>query len=360
MSAGGPVRVLVVDDSALFRRALEATLGREPGIEVVGGAGDGREALDEVRRLRPDVVLMDVLMPRLDGLQATRRIMAERPTPILLMTAQEDDADAEGAEADLGLRALEIGALDLVRKSSLRDEAAALADRLRVLAGVPVISHPLGRRPTARGERPEAGSGSGERPTNFYRRARSIVALVASTGGPNALRTILAGLPPDLPAAVVIVQHIDGAFQESLVRWLDEESPLEVASPRPDQELWSGAVYVAPAGRQAEVTARRRLALVEEPGAVGGHCPSGDRLLASAAEAYRDRAVGVVLTGMGTDGAAGLLRVREEGGQTIAQDEATSVIYGMPRAAAELGGAGRVLPLDAIAEAIAHAVRSLG
>lgn len=348
------VRVLIVDDSRTHRAALRALLERQPDVEVVGSASDGLEALAAAHDLRPGVILMDVRMPRLDGLEATRRIMADRPTPILLMTA----ADNLATDVDLALRALEYGALDLIAKPELTPggegpAGRALAARLRLLAGVPVISHPRGR---ARLRRPSSDEGSGQEKTTFHRRANRVVGVVASTGGPSALKVLLSALPTDLKAAVVIVQHIDAAFEDGLVRWLDEECPLTVVTPRDGQDLFQGTVYVAPQRRFCEVTERRRLALLEEPFAAGSHCPSGDRLLESLARAYGPGGVGVVLTGMGADGAKGLLALRRAGGVTIVQDEATSVIWGMPQAAAQLGAAQQVLPLDRIARALVEAL----
>ncbi len=347
------VRILIVDDSRTHRVALRALLERQPDVTIAGSASDGLEAVAAANDLQPDVILMDVRMPRLDGLEATRRIMADRPTPILLMTA----ADNLTRDVDLALRALEYGALDLIGKPALtpgseQAEGRALAARLRLLAGVPVISHPIGR---ARLRRPVADD-AGQEKTTFHKRATRVVGVVASTGGPSALKVLLSALPRDLRAAVVVVQHIDAAFEEGLVRWLDEESPLTVVTPRDGQDLFQGTVYVAPQRRFCEVTDRRRLALLEEPFAAGAHCPSGDRLLESMARAYGPMGVGVVLTGMGADGARGLLALRQAGGLTFAQDEATSVIYGMPQAAAQNGAAQRVLPLDRVAPAIVEAL----
>lgn len=352
--SGRVVKVLLVDDSRVQRAALKAALERTPELHVAGEAQDGEEAVKAVELHRPDVVLMDVRMPRLDGLEATRRIMAERPTPILLMTA----SDNLSIDVDLALRALEYGALDVIPKPDLAADPGApgrLASRLRLLAGVPVIHHPMGRTQARRAAAMAAGDDAHTK-TTYYKRASRLVAIVASTGGPSALKAVLSGLPPDLKAAVVIVQHIDPAFEEGLVRWLHEETALTVVTPQDGQDLHQGTIYVAPQRRFAEVTDRRRMALKEEPYAAGAHCPSGDRLMTSAAQAYGRNAVGVVLTGMGADGAAGLLAMRRAGAATIAQDEATSVIYGMPQAAAQNGGAARVLPLDRIAAGIVEAL----
>lgn len=345
------VRVLLVDDSRVHRSALTSLLGRASGIELVGVAADGEEGVELTKRLRPHVLLMDVQMPKLDGLEATREIMATCPTPILLMTAAHDLS----REVDLGMRALAVGALDLISKPDLDDlraDVSPLIERLRLLARVPVISHPRGRRGRSSADMLAARRGS----TGFFKRASRVVAIVASTGGPRALTVLLGGLPTGLRAAVVIVQHIEASFEEGLARWLDDHCRLEVALAKDGMDLFEGRVYLAPQGRFAEVTDARRVALVDDPTHVGMHCPSGDRLLRSAAGCYGPRALGVVLTGMGRDGADGLLAIRQSGGKTIAQDEATSVVYGMPQAAVANGAAQQVLPLDRIAPAIVEAL----
>ncbi len=344
-----PVRVLLVDDSRVHRTALASLLNRAADVDLIGVAGDGEEGVLLAQRLRPDVILMDVQMPKLDGLEATREIMATSPTPILLMTAAENLA----REVDLGMRAMALGALDLIPKPNLEDLRTGddLVRRLRLLAKVPVISHPRGRRG------PGIAARADRRPTTgYFKRASRLVAIVSSTGGPRALTVLLGGLPPQLKAAVVVVQHIDAAFEEGLVRWLDEHCPLEVVLAKDRMELLEGRVYLAPQGRYAEVTDARRVALVEDPEEIGSHCPSGDRLLRSAAHHYANRAVGVVLTGMGRDGAEGLLAIRQAGGITLAQDEASSVVYGMPQAAAQNGAAQRVLPIDRLAAAVVEAL----
>jgi two-component system chemotaxis response regulator CheB len=338
-------RVLIVEDSRLQRHVLSRYLDTCPGIEVVGEAEDGAVGVKSVGTLRPHVVLMDVRMPTLDGLQATQQIMGEHPTPILLMTAPDNLAK----EVDLGLRALEAGALDLISKpdmSKIASEGPALAAKLRLLAGVPVIAHVKGTR--SRRER----LARDRRSTGYFKRASRVVGIATSTGGPKALHEVLSHFPQRLRAAVVIVQHLDAAFMEGLVRWLDESCPLQVTLGKDGGELLEGVVYVCPAGLYAEVTERRRLSLVKEPIPRGGHCPSGDRLLTSIAAAYGRQAVGVVLTGMGDDGAAGLLAMRDAGAFTMAQDEETSVLFGMPKEAAANGGAVRVLALDQVADAI--------
>lgn len=346
------IRVLIVDDSRMHRMALTKLIERAPGFQVVGSAEDGEQGVELVHTLKPDIVLMDVNMPRLDGLGATERIMAERPTPILLMTASEN---LEG-EQNLAWRAIDHGALELIPKPANLEPgdkpAQDILARLRVLAGVPVISHPRGRRPA---KRPQDG---GKRSTSsIIRRARKVVAVAASTGGPRALKQLLAGLPADLGAGIAIVQHIDGLFVDGLVRWLGEDRPLPVAAAEDGRGIHENEILVAPAGFHMEIGADRRVVLKDGKNDGSAHCPSGDRLLRSVALTYGPRAIGVVLTGMGEDGARGLLAIKEAGGVTFAQDEATSVVYGMPRAAKLLGAATHVLPLPQLAEAVVRAVR---
>lgn len=347
------IRVLLVDDSKVHRTALKTLLEKSAGFQVIGVAEDGEQGVEMTHRLAPDIVLMDVNMPRLDGLAATERIMAEKPTPILLMTASENLR----GEVDLAMRAIDLGALDLVPKpisiQSETKETQALLTRLKLLAGVPVISHPRGR--TAR-KRPPSDEQRAQ--SSIIRRARRVVAIAASTGGPRALKAFLAAFPSDAGAGIAIVQHIDGMFVEGLVRWLGEECRIPVLLGEDGQSFHENEVVVAPAGKHMELTADRRVGLVEGL-PEGGHRPSADRLLRTAAMAYGPRSVGVVLTGMGEDGARGLLAIKEAGGVTFAQDEASSVVYGMPRAAKELGAVHQVLPLTQLAEAVARAVKAM-
>ena len=346
------MRVLVVDDSGVHRAAIQSYLERCAGIEVLAVARDGAEGAELCARLRPQLVLMDVRMPIMDGLEATEQIMANTPTPILLMTA----AEYYDQEVDLGLRALARGALELIRKpelSALRGgDDQSLARRIKLLANVPVISHPHRKR-RARVKEDLTASGSHRPTTGLFKRASRVVLLVASTGGPQTLRRILERLPRNLPAAIVIVQHIDKGFEEGLARWLDEQTELTVELGQDGDSLMAGVVLLAPQGTMAEVTGRRRLQLREARSSENRlHCPSGDALLASAAHSYGRNAVGVVLTGIGRDGTEGLLKLRDSGGRTLAQDEKSSVVYGMPRAAAEAGAAERALSIEGIAKAI--------
>lgn len=332
------VRVLVADDSEIVREILVAALRRSGDLEVVGTASNGDEAAALTASLRPDVITMDLHMPGSDGFAGIARIMAENPTPILVLSANREEVK--------GFRALSLGALDLQEKPPLEELesfAATLGSRLRLLATVPVIRHPRGLRETTPGPRRPSSS-----------RVRMVV-LGASLGGPRALAQILRALPPDFPAPIALVQHMADGFTTAFTRWLAQEIRLEVREAEEGMPLASGTVYVAPNDRHLRIRGGR--ASLGDDATQHGFRPSVSILFRSAAESFGSRALGVLLTGMGTDGSDGLLEMRRCGGITIAQDEATSAVFGMPRAAIELGAAERVLPLGAIADAIREAVR---
>ncbi|MBX3274634.1 MAG: chemotaxis-specific protein-glutamate methyltransferase CheB [Sandaracinaceae bacterium] len=333
------VRVLVVDDSPLCRAAVRVALEEVPGFEPIAEARDGRAAVELTERLRPDVVVMDVHMPRMNGLDAVEQIMARAPTPILVLSG--DPAARSGA---LAYEALRRGAIDLLAKDELarsHESRAILRDRLRFLATVPVVRHL-----SPRGERLPA-------PPRARGRAE-LVAVVASTGGPAALAEILRALPPGFEAPLLIVQHLRPSFVDGLAAWLDAASPLRVAVARRGQAVAPGLALLAPDGAHLELGRDGRVELRPASDA-STHCPSGDALLRSVARSAGPRALGVVLTGMGSDGAEGLCELRRAGGETLVQDEASSVVHGMPRAARALDPAHPTAPLGAIAQALVDA-----
>jgi two-component system chemotaxis response regulator CheB len=337
MSPGNrPIRVLVADDSELFRELLSSVIAADPGFEVLAVAADGDQAAHLARALRPDVITMDLEMPDADGFSGIARIMAETPTPILVLTASPTEA--------AGFKALSLGALDILEKprEGLAEYGALLCSRLRLLAGVKVIRHLRGLRARKAPERPTAA-----RP--------ELVVMGASLGGPRALASILRRLPRTFPVPIAVVQHIAEGFTEGLASWLDQETPLEVAEARDGEALRPGRVVIAPSGRHL-VVSRGATHLSDAP-AVDTFKPSVTPLFHSAARHYGPRACGVLLTGMGRDGAEGLKRIQEAGGPTLAQDEASSAVFGMPRAAIELGAADRVLSLDDLPRAIQELVR---
>jgi two-component system, chemotaxis family, protein-glutamate methylesterase/glutaminase len=337
-AADRPIRVLVADDSALFRELLARVIAVEPGFEVVALAADGAEAAAKARATRPDVITMDLEMPDADGFSGIARIMADSPTPILVLTANPAQA--------VGFRAMSLGALDILEKphaaTDLGEYGQLLRSRLRLIAGVKVIRHPRGLRerraaPPLRGPAPE------------------LVVLGASLGGPRAIAAILRALPPEFPAAIAVVQHIAEGFTHGLAGWLATEARLTVREARDGDPLRPGLVVLAPTGRHLVVS--EGVARLSDAPPLEGFKPSVTPLFASAARAYGRRVCGVLLTGMGRDGAAGLRAIKDAGGPTLAQDEATSAVFGMAQAAVQLGAVDRLLPLEEIARALLELVR---
>jgi len=333
-----PIRVLVADDSELFRDLLSRVIGSDPGFEVVATAADGNAAARLARTLAPDVITMDLNMPDADGFSGIARIMAETPTPILVLTVNRAEV--------VGFKALSLGALDIVEKptatASLEAYGAEIRSRLRLLAGVKVIRHLRGlkdRQPPPRG-----------------RAARvEVVVIGASLGGPRALATVLKALPASFPAPIAIVQHIAEGFTEGLAGWLAQESRLEVREACDGDALRAGCALLAPSGHHLVLA--QGVARLSSAAPVDTFRPSVTPLFLSAARAYGSRACGVILTGMGRDGAIGLKALKDAGAPTLAQDEASSAVFGMPRAAIELGAVDRVLPLDDIARALLELTR---
>lgn len=331
------IRVLVVDDSPSVREFLGHILS-SGGIEIAGEAADGAEAVELAARLRPDVITMDIGLPVMDGFAATRAIMASTPTPIVIVSAQwapEDVAktfDALGAGALAILEKPRFGAPDFACR---RDQ---LVSTIKLMAEVKVMS----RRPKS-ADRPKKIP-----PTPQGRLKRELVAVGASTGGPQTLRSILFGLPKDFPAPIVVVQHISRGFLPGLVQWLDQGCKLTVRIAAHGQAMEPGTVYFAPDDHHLLVASDNTLRLSDAP-PEGTLRPCVGRLFRSVAESLGSRAVGVLLTGMGRDGALELGLMRERGAVTIAQDECTSIVYGMPREAVRLGAAVHVLPQEEIA-----------
>lgn len=342
----GKVKVLVVDDSPLCRQLIVDALGSDPEIQVIATAENGEEAVAKVAALKPSVVTMDVDMPVLDGLSATERIMAETPTPILVLTA-----DPRKEAPGLTHRALEVGALALQVKPALDagTEAWNLAREVKLLSSVRVIRHLRGGRRS--GAPPPPAAATPADAAAFGASPVGVVAVVSSTGGPQVVQKMLAELPADYPAPILLVQHINAAFTESLAGWLGANSSLKVRVARDGDALVPGTCLVAPPGQHLVVAARGRVALLA--GAPrDGHMPSGSALLESAAKIYGRRTLGVVLTGMGADGAEGMLAVKAAGGRTIAQSQESCVVFGMPGAAIAKGAAELVVHGDELGQTL--------
>jgi len=338
-----PVRAIVVDDSTTARTLLVAILGADPGIEIVGEAATGADALEAVRTLRPSVVVMDIEMPVLDGFEATKRIMAERPTPIVIVTANRNPGDVATS-----LQATQLGALTVQPKPpapgtpAFRREADRLVSLVKALADVRVVR----RRPGQLAEPPMPPRPPRGRPLR-------VVGVAASTGGPAALYRFIAALPDDLSIPVLVVQHIAEGFVHGLVRWLNAASLMAVKVAVDGEDLDAATVYVAPDGAHLRVDGRR--VLLDGGSAFRGFRPSGSVLLESLAASYGSSAAGVVLTGMGSDGLEGARALRGRGGLVLAQDEGTSTVFGMPRAVADAGLADVVGPVEDLAAWLAPA-----
>jgi two-component system, chemotaxis family, protein-glutamate methylesterase/glutaminase len=357
-----PIRILVVDDSAVFRLVMGRVIGRTPGMEIVGVAENGLEALEAARRLDPDVVTLDVEMPELDGLATLRRLLAERPTRVVMLS------HGTRAGAEVTMDALRAGAIDAIAKpdtpwghgpNSFVDDllakitAAALVPLTRILAAPTT--------PTTRPAMPDAQElipSRSRRRDRTGRAAHGLVVVAASTGGPRALEALFSRMPPRLGVGVVVIQHMLNGFTATLADRLDRLGELTVIEARTGIQLVDDLVLVGPGDRHVLVDGAGRVTLDESP-RVNGVRPAADVTALAAAPVWGRHLLLVVLTGMGRDGTAGARATKDHGGFVLVQDEASSSVYGMPRSVAEAGAADRVVPLDEIAGAIAEWARTL-
>jgi two-component system chemotaxis response regulator CheB len=361
------IRVLVIEDSLTVRKHLVDVLSGAPGFEVVGEAADGQRGVELCVALRPDVVTLDMMMPSMDGLQVTEHLMAYCPTPILIVSSSTNRG-----ELFQTYQALAAGALDVLDKPRADDAGGAWGERLlsslKVLARIKVITHPrarLGARGRLQsGPQPAAGPARADAPLPVERLRRPqagglrAIAIGVSTGGPAALTALLNGLPDDFALPVLLVIHMGPLFAPAFGEWLAGQSPLPVAFAQAGAPLPApGAPQVLLATPDRHLVLRDgRLHLTQDP-ARHSCRPSVDVLFASLAKELGAGCAAVLLTGMGKDGAAGLLAIRRAGGRTLAQDEATSVVFGMPKEAIRLGAAEQVLPLEQIAPALGALAR---
>jgi two-component system chemotaxis response regulator CheB len=337
------LRVLVVDDSAFMRRLITTILSAETDIDVIGQARNGAEAIDMTVKFRPDVLTLDVEMPGVDGFQALKAIMRMCPTPVVMLSS----LTMAGAEATI--RCLELGAVDFVAKPSgsisldLYKVGAVLIERVRAaaLSTVRRTTAELQEATPARVHKPV-----GTRPEYLF--------IGTSTGGPRALQQVVPKLPGDLGIPVVIVQHMPAGFTTALAARLDAESPLRVRQARPGDRLEPNTVLVAPGGLHMEIVRNGYVRMTEAP-SVNGVRPAADITLGTMVDEFGGAVMGVLLTGMGRDGAAAMKRLHDESGHTVAESQDTCVVFGMPRAAIELGAVDVVLPLHEIAGEISRA-----
>jgi two-component system chemotaxis response regulator CheB len=339
--------VLVAEDSPTYRELLVTILQNAPGLQVIGTARNGAEAVRLAKRLKPDVITMDIYMPEMDGFEATGQIMAENPCPVVIISAS-----SAKDQQNLTFNALRAGALSVLEKPTLQDPPEAyeaLAAQVKLMAEVKVVrrwSKPTG---PLESKQPAAGSAS---PLVQNGRAKiQLVAIASSTGGPGVLADILSKLSADFPAPILIVQHITPGFGSGLADWLNQQTPLQVRLARHADEPKPGQVLIAPDGAHMVMNSMGLIALDNTP-SLQGLRPAADYLFDSVARVYGATAIGIILTGMGSDGAKGLLTMRRAGAHTIAQDKETSVVFGMPAVAIELEAAEQVLPAKRIAAAI--------
>jgi two-component system chemotaxis response regulator CheB len=342
------IRVLVVDDSPLMCKILTNMINCDPQILVAAVANNGKEAVDLVPSLKPDIITMDMDMPVMDGFEATKKIMADHPTPVLIVASTVFKTGMERV-----FKAISHGALDVIDKSELelvgnKKSGEALISKIKFLTGVRVTDRPLAK------SRLERTTPDLKAPMKEV--SDKIVSIVASTGGPQALLEILKRLPEDFPCGITIVQHITSGFLPGLVDWLTKECKIRVKIGEDSEEIKPGVAYIAPDDVHMKVESGGKIILSEEP-THKGHRPSGDILLESVAKTYGKGSVAAILTGMGRDGAMGIKAVKQFHGKTIAQDEKSCVVFGMPKVAIEMNVIDKVLPLGKIAEEIVSMVR---
>ena len=371
--AGKRIRVLIVDDSAFMRKVLQSILTADPDMEVCGEARDGREAVAQSDALSPDVITMDINMPHMDGLQATELIMSQKPRPIVIVSSESRDG------ADITLKALELGAIDFVAKPSsgvdldMNSVRAELTKKLKMAAKVRVVRTavrcklqqeiatsapriepaPVPPRPAAAAAAagapspaPSASSLVGKANGKF-----PVVVIASSTGGPATLMKFVPMFPKDFPGAVILVQHMPGTFTSQFAQQLSEIAQIRIKDAEQGEILQPATFYVCPGSHHLRITPTGRITLDDGP-RIAGYRPCADVSLETAAAFAGPMTIGVVLTGMGNDGSQGIQKVKSAGGHVIAQDEGTSVIFGMNAEAIKTGCVDQVLPLDNIFSAV--------
>lgn len=349
-SAEKKIRVLVVDDSAFMCRVLQEIINSDPQLEVVGQGRDGRDGVALAESLRPDVITMDLNMPHVDGLQATELIMSQHPRPIVIVSSES----REGAASTL--KALELGAIDFVPKPSsgvdldMKTVREELTRKLKLAAKVRVVRTAT-RSKLAQAEKRAPGRSAGAALAAAHGGKFPMVVIAASTGGPAAVSRVVASLPKDLPASLFLVLHMPAAFTKQFCVQLAELGGLPVKEAEANETPQPGTIYLCPGSHHLRLSSNGKITL--DPGPrIDGYRPCADLALESIAAWARSLAIGVVLTGMGSDAAKGVRAVKAAGGHVIAQDEATSMIFGMPAEAIKTGAVDEVLPLGDIGAAI--------
>jgi two-component system, chemotaxis family, protein-glutamate methylesterase/glutaminase len=374
ISANKKFKVLIVDDSTFMRKVLETLIASDEQLQVCGQAKDGREAVTLAESLKPDVITMDINMPHVDGLQATAQIMTTNPRPIVIVSSES----REGAASTL--KALELGAIEFVAKpssgidldmSSVKEELlrkVRMAAKVRVVRTASRLACTL-QNPKAANKQgaPPSGSEGGSSRLSAFSPPRSsaldqrfpIVVLGASTGGPATVMRLAPGFTRDFPAAVFLVQHMPASFTTQYAAQLAEFTSIRVKEAELNEPIQPGTLYICPGAQHLRITPTGRIQLDSSSGRINGYLPCIDVTMESAASYAGAMTIGVVLTGMGNDGAAGAKAIQSAGGLVIAQDEATSVIFGMPAEAIKVAGIQHVLPIDDIYSAVEKRVLSI-
>lgn len=348
------IRVMIVEDSDVVRMLLEEIISRDSRLEVVASVSSAEEGLRLLHKVAPDVISLDIRLPGMNGFQATKRIMSEKPTPIVVVSASVEKEDLK-----VSMNALKAGALTIVEKpvgttrADYREMADRLCTQLSIMSAVKVVRQRRPRVP-ATVVRPSGPQTYRIQKDGAFR----VLGIAASTGGPNALEKLLGGLPADFPLPILVVQHITSSFLEGFAAWLDDVCPFAAAVARDGEVPVAGKVYVAPAESHLQVRAGR--IWLDSGPPVSNQRPSGTVLFESLAREFGSGAVGVLLTGMGDDGAKGLSELRAAGGYTITEDESTAVVYGMPQAAVRLGASCESLPLHEIAARVLELITDSG
>jgi two-component system, chemotaxis family, protein-glutamate methylesterase/glutaminase len=363
-------RVLVVDDSAFMRKVLETILNSDEQLQVVGHAKDGREAVALAESLKPDVITMDINMPHVDGLQATAEIMTTNPRPIVIVSSESK----EGAASTL--RALELGAIEFVAKPSsgvdldMHSIKNDLTRKVRMAAKVRVVRTASRLAATLQGSNGSNGAAATAKPAASPLSTKPapasgldqrfpVVVLAASTGGPATVMRLAPGFTRDFPAAVILVQHMPAAFTTQYAAQLAEFTGIRVKEAEANESLQPGTFYICPGGQHLRVTPTGRIQLDGSSGRINGYLPNIDVTMQTVAAYAGQLSIGVILTGMGNDSAEGCKAIKSAGGLVIAQDEATSVIFGMPAEAIKTGAVDQTLALDDIYPAIEKRVLSI-
>jgi two-component system, chemotaxis family, protein-glutamate methylesterase/glutaminase len=345
-----PIRVLIVDDSALIRRILNDILREDPGIEVVGMISDGRKALEAVAKFNPDVVTLDVEMPEMNGIETLKRIMKESPKPVVMISAFTESG------AELTFQALDLGAVDFITKPHSVFSSRLLDLRREIVLKIKEASRARVRRMDAPARKAPGipHSTPASKTARPLARCNRIVSIGISTGGPKALGEIMPQIPADFPAAIVIVQHMPQPFTKALASRLNAISRIEVKEAEDQDIVAPGRAFVARGDYHIRIREEKLafVACLDQAEKVSMFRPSIDVLMESTANAFRDRNIGILMTGMGRDGVLGVRKVKLQGGVTLAQNERTSAIFGMNRIAIESGYIDRVLPLEALVPAV--------